>query len=202
MSFLSTDCTLTILSEEVLKDCEPFDCGSSDLNDFFLNDSQNYAKELLGKSYCFLLDKNPNVIVCAFTISNDSIKVSSLPNNRKSKLTKKIPHQKRMKSYPAVLIGRLGVNNTFKRKGLGDELLNFIKSWFIDPYNKTGCRFLVVDAYNEDIPIKYYQKNGFDFLFSTEDQEKAYSQSVERPLTTRLMYFDLIELSTTFTSKT
>ena len=52
--------------------------------------------------------------------------------------------------------------------------MDFIKSWFVEPYNKTGCRYLVVDAYNEDVPVAFYKKNGFDFMFSTEEQEKSY----------------------------
>lgn len=196
MGFLSEKCTFSLLSEEISQSCEPFDCGHTDLNDFFKNDSYNYSRELLGKSYCFLLDEKPNVIVCAFTISNDSIKTNFLPNSRKKKVSKKIPRPKHFRSYPAVLIGRLGVNQAYKRNGIGRELLDFIKSWFIDPNNKTGCRFIVVDAYNEDVPLQYYSNNQFEFLFSTEDQEIEYTGlPQDAMLTTRLMYFDLIVLS-------
>ena len=74
--------------------------------------------------------------------------------------------------------------------------MDFIKSWFIDSNSKTGCRFLVVDAYNEPNPIQYYKKNDFEFLFSTEEQEKEYmGKSIDEILKTRLMYFDLIVLA-------
>ena len=33
---------------------------------------------------------------------------------------------------------------------------------------------MVVDASNEDVPVAFYKKNGFDFMFSTEEQEKSY----------------------------
>ncbi len=56
--------------------------------------------------------------------------------------------------------------------------MDFIKFYFIDK-NKTGCRFIIVDAYQE--AIKFYQDNGFDFL-TLDDEEKD----------TRLMYFDLM----------
>jgi hypothetical protein len=170
------------------------------LNDFFANDVIDYSNELLGKSYCFILDRDPTVIVCAFTVSNDSIKTTSLPNSRKKRLIKWIPHQKQMRSYPAVLIGRLGVHKDYRSitgedQRTGKQLMDFIKAWFIDSKNKTGCRFIVVDSYNESNPLKYYSDNGFLFLFSSEEQEKEYS---ELPLTaklrTRLMYFDLIIL--------
>ena len=195
MGFLKDNCIFSLLSQELLESCNPFDCGHSDLNDFFINDSQNYSGQLLGKSYCFILDENPKEIVCAFTVSNDSIKMNPLPNNRRKKVNKEIPRDKQFKSYPAVLIGRLGVSSKFKRNGIGSELMDFIKFWFIDSENKTGCRFVVVDSYNEEIPLSYYQRNAFQFLLSSEEQEKEYMGLTENhELKTRLMYFDLIEL--------
>ncbi len=196
MGFLAEKCTFSVFDQEILDTSYPFNCGHADLNDFFANDSVNYSRELLGKSYCFRLDEKPEIVVCAFTISNDSIKANTLPNNRKKKVSKKIPRQKHFKSYPAVLIGRLGVNTDYKRLGLGRELMDFIKAWFIDTNNKTGCRFVVVDSYNEEEPLVYYQKNDFEFLFSTEEQEKQYmGLDKDDELKTRLMYFDLIVLS-------
>ena len=172
-----------------------FDCGNQDLNDFFANDCFNYANQLIGKTYCFTLDDNPSEIVCMFTVSNDSIKANTLPNSRRKKVTKNIPQEKRMRSYPSVLIGRLGVSVDFKKRGIGKELINFIKTWFIDDNNKTGCRFLVVDSYNEAIPLNYYKSNGFIPLFSTEEQEKEYmGLGMNDILKTRLLYFDLILL--------
>jgi GNAT superfamily N-acetyltransferase len=196
VNFLNDKCTLSIFNQEILSTCEFFDCGHQDLNDFFQNEALNYSKELLGKSYCFTLDEAPQIIVCAFTVSNDSIKANLLPNSRKKKVSGNIPRSKHFRSYPAVLIGRLGVNKAFSGKGIGKELMTFIKSWFIDAHNKTGCRFVVVDAYNEPGPLNFYLQNDFTFLFTTEAQEKEYTGlSPDRPLKTRLMYFDLIVLS-------
>ncbi len=150
MSFLFEKCTLHVYDKDVLKNSKAFDCGNDDLNGFFANDVINYTSELLGKSYCFKLDEDQTEIVAAFTISNDSIKTHTLPNSRKKKVIADIPRQKHMKSYPAVLIGRLGVNTNYRRiegeeKSIGDQLMDFIKSWFIDKSNKTGCRFIIVD---------------------------------------------------------
>lgn len=196
MAFLLNNCIFSPLDNSVLESCQVFSCGHEDLNDFFLNDSQNYSQQLLGKSYCFRLESDPSVIVCAFTIANDSIKANFLPGSRKRKIIANIPRQKQFRSYPAVLIGRLGVNENFKKKGIGCELMDFIKSWFIDPFNKTGCRFIVVDSYNELEPLNYYKKNSFELLFSTEEQERKYTSiPVDMDLKTRLMYFDLIDLS-------
>lgn len=201
MGFLLDKCTLKVYNQEILDNCHPFDCDNRDLNDFFATDVLNYTSELLGKSYCFTLDEDPKTIICAFTISNDSIKVTNLTNNRKKKVAKHIPHVKQMRTYPAVLIGRLGVNKDYRKvnneeQRLGDQLMDFIKSWFVDGANKTGCRFVVVDSYNEYKPLRYYKNNGFLELFSTEEQEKEFTGvSIDNKLETRLLYYDLILLS-------
>lgn len=195
MGFLLDKCSFSPLDEEVIGACRPFSCGNADLDDFFRHDAPLYSRQMLGKSYCFRLDEDPSVIVSAFTLSNDSIRVDMLPNSREKKVRKDIPHSKQMRRYPGVLIGRLGINVNFARQGIGSELMEFIKSWFIDAGNKTGCRFLIVDAYNEDIPLGYYQKNKFNFLFSSEEQEAVYTGfEKDTRLRTRLMYFDLASL--------
>ncbi|AEA43041.1 GNAT family N-acetyltransferase [Fluviicola taffensis] len=201
MAFLEDKCTLRVYNKEVLDNCQAFDCGNADLNDFFTNDVLNYTSELLGKSYCFTLDEDESVVVAAFTVANDSIKTFILPNARKKKVITSIPRQKQMKSYPAVMIGRLGVNKEFRKipsedKSIGDQLMDFIKSWFVDGSNKTGCRFVVVDSYNEIAPLKYYKRNGFTEMFSSEQQEKEVTGLFETAeLATRLLYFDLIVIS-------
>lgn len=100
-------CTFSVYNDGLAKVCKPFDCGHNDLNDFFQNDCINYSKELLGKTYCFTLDDDPTEIVCAFTISNDSIKTNLIPKSNKNKLNRKISQVKQKRSYPAVLIGCL-----------------------------------------------------------------------------------------------
>lgn len=201
MGFLLDNCTLKIYNQELIDSCNPFDCDHQDLNDFFTNDVDDYSSELLGKTYCFTLDEDPTIIVCAFTISNDSIKTTHLPNSRKKRVIKEIPRPKHMRSYPAVLIGRLGVHKAYRNiegeeERTGKQLMDFIKSWFIDGANKTGCRFIVVDSYNEIGPLKYYKRNEFIPLFSTEEQEKEFTGlPSEAEITTRLMFFDLIVLA-------
>ena len=121
------------------------------------------------------------------------VRVDHLPGSRKKKVNSSLPSAKRFRRYPAVLIGRLGVNINFADKGIGSELMDILKMWSILPDNKAACRFLAVDSYNQSRTIHYYQKNGFDFLFSTEEQE-ADNAAIDLPLTTRYMYFDLINV--------
>ncbi len=195
---LVEDCLFRPLSVESQEYINNFHCGNDDLDDFFHYDAPLYASELMGKSYCFVSSQEDvTKIVGAFTVANDSIKVYDLPKTSQNRLQRKIPNAKRMRSYPAVLIGRLGINSCFQGKGLhlGDQLLDFIKRWFLHPENKTGCRYIVVDAYNTPKIITFYIRNGFSFLYDNEAEEKSvFKISTNSLLRTRLMVFDLMPL--------
>lgn len=192
MSFLEDKCSLFPVVTP--KEMEGFTCGDYDLDEFFTNDCFDYSKELLGKTYCFKMDESPQTVVCAFTLANAGVRVSDLPNARKKKIESDIPHIKALKDYPAVLVARLGVSEDFRSLHIGSEILSYIKLWFLEPYNKTGCRFMIVDAYNEPATMAFYEHNGFTAVFSTEQQEKDYRHiTSDTPLSTRLMYYDLMK---------
>ena len=192
MGFLLDNCKVFSHTGEMLQQSRPFSCGDKDLDDFFLYDAVKYDRQLLGKSYCYRLKSDNSVVVCFFTLSNSSVEARSLPNSRKKKLTEHIPHEKSLSSYPATLIGRLGVNEEFHGKNIGSELIEFIGKWMLDPVYKTACRYLTVDAYNTGI-LKFYEANGFKTLFSSDVQEKEHiGLPQEKELKTRLMYLDLM----------
>jgi GNAT superfamily N-acetyltransferase len=138
MNFLLEKCSLFPLNNKILSQCQPFSCGDADLNDFFHNDVESFNVQLLGKSFCYRLDENPAIIICAFTLANSSIDGRNLPNNRKKKLTASIPHEKHLSSYPAMLIGRLGVHLDYRKKGIGSELIRFIRTIAVDGDNWSG----------------------------------------------------------------
>ena len=181
-------------TEEVADYCDPFCCGDEDLDEFFSQDVFLYEEELLGKTYCWVNKSNQRQIVAIATLSYDGIKTYTLDNPSRNAFQRKIPHQKRHRSYPAVLIGRLGVNKSFQGQGLnvGTQLMNALKYWFVDENNKAACRYMLVDAYNKDTTLHYYHKNGFKPLYKTEESEKdAFGISVDDELRSRVMFFDL-----------
>lgn len=93
------------------------------------------------------------------------------------------------------MIGRLGVAKEFQGTddSIGSQAIDYIISWFLLPDNKTGCRFIVVDAYNKENVLRFYGKNGFKFLYSTEELEKdANHIPLEDHLESRMMYLDLL----------
>lgn len=161
-----------------------FDCGHKDLNGFLLDDACNHAHELLAVTYLF---KKDNRTIAFFSVSNDTIRIEKI--KLIPALVERIPKEKRYKNLPAVKIARLGVHKDYKRQTLGTQLLDYIKVWFVKD-NKTGCRYITVDAYNEPGVLSFYEKNGFN-CFSDKDKNKK----------ARHMYFDLKPFYDTITQQ-
>jgi len=66
--------------------------------------------------------------------------------------------------YPAVKIGRLAVSENYAHQGIGEQILQYVKALFAFG-NRSGCRFLTVDAYAD--AVSFYENKG-DFKFFTE----------------------------------
>ena len=162
-----------------------FDCGDADLNDFILNESGFYRQALLAVTYVFeaVDDENHEHIAAYFSLANDRVSMSDFPDKTAFNRFRKhrFVNEKRLKSYPAAKICRLAINQELKGQHIGQFLINFIKSYFLAD-NKTGCRFLTVDAYAAAIPFYFKQK----FVPLTVEDERA---------ATRLLYFDLNDIA-------
>jgi len=122
-----------------------------------------------------------NETVAFFSGSQDALSLNdkTLSKTEWNRVRRTYPNRKRLTKLPAVKIGRLGVHTKYQKSGIGTQLLDTIKFLFIDN-NKTGCRYITVDAYNNEKTIPFYRKNGFNFLTESDSGD-----------TTRLMYFDL-----------
>lgn len=191
---LVTEATRLPYTEEVASYCMPFSCDDKDLDDFFARDAIFYDTELLGKTYAWVHSENTRQILGLVTIANDSVKSQYIAKSAKNRLQRSVPNAKRGINFPAVLIGRLGVSSECRGKGMkiGSQIIDFIKDWFRSEDNKTGCRFIVVDAYNNEKTLNFYEKNGFKLLYKTEQEERAFLDlKPEEPLETRFMFFDL-----------
>ena len=160
-----------------------FNCGEkySDLNDFIINDAPYYRKELLAVSYVI---EDSDTISAYFSLANDRIGIEDFEsNNIFNRFRKKtFLNSKRIKHYPAVKLCRLGVSVERQSSGLGSLILDAIKWYFLDD-NKTGCRYITVDAHRDAVP--FYLKNGFKILTESEDSPND---------RTCLMYYDLMAL--------
>ena len=165
----------------------PFDCGDQDLNEFLSCDAILYSRQLLAVTYC--LDRKDETILY-FALSNDKLAAIEVEKSFWRKIKNSFPHEKHRKDYPAVKIGRFAVNSKYQNTAehWGTEALNFIKQWMVSD-NKTGCRFITVDAYKQAVPF-------YHFFFMCSEEEKRYNQELNNPdsESTFSMYYDLLRL--------
>ena len=165
------------------KAVERFDCGDWDLNDFILNHAADFQKYLIAVTYACVDVDDASKVYAYCSLANDKVAITDFKDKAEfNRFRKKrgFPNEKRLKSYPAVKLCRLGVDVTAKGNLIGSGMLDYIKWMFVNE-NKTGCRFLTVDAYLNAVP--FYEKNGFRFM-NAEDNDPH----------TRLMYYDLMNL--------
>lgn len=160
-----------------------FSCDDEDLDDFIINDAPLYREALLAVTYIIerISDKK---VVGYFSLANDRIAIKDFPSNNEFNRFRRhrFVNEKRLTNYPSVKLCRFALNNEVKGKHIGSFLLDFMKRYFVSD-NKTGCRFMTVDAYRSAEP--FYKKNGFLYLSNAD---------IEKP--TRLMFYDLINLDT------
>jgi predicted GNAT family N-acyltransferase len=173
MDFDLTGIRLFRLTPELI--FKEFDCDDADLNDFFLNSAKHFSKQLLAVTYVLESEKD---IIAFFSISNDRISLQDIKNPIQwEEFQSSFPEGKHLRSYPAIKIGRLAVNNKYKGKGYGKSIIDYLIDSFTTN-NKTGCRFITVDAYKQS--LSFYESTHFKYL-TEKDVNKD----------TRLMYLDL-----------
>jgi predicted GNAT family N-acyltransferase len=172
------DFTHVVLSVDY--DIKQFKCKDDDLNSFLLDDAKGYLLSKMAVTYLFE-DNISNKTVAYYSLLNDKITFDPERKSFWNKLNRKGANKKRRKDYPAIKIGRLAINQGYIGNGLGSEILTMIKYMFANQ-NRTGCRFITVDAYSDVTP--FYLKCGFDFL-TDKDINDA----------TRSMYFDLMSFA-------
>ena len=149
--------------------CITFDCGDDDINDYFRKDVCWHKEELICHPYALYQVTEPDFHLAFLDFCNDSIKLKYL----KETIDPKIHYQ----DLPAVKLTRIGVVKDFRNKNVGTQAMNMVKEFFKTD-NRTGCRFITVDA-NQGA-IGFYEKNGFALL-TDKDKNKD----------SRAMYFDL-----------
>lgn len=103
---------------------------------------------------CFVALDDARKIAGYYTLAATSVALDGLP----AKIAKRLP---RYQAVPAVLIGRLAVDETYRRRGVGSSLI-------VDAVMRTnrsgvGVFALVVDAKDDDA-CAFYEANGFALL--------------------------------------
>lgn len=129
---------------------ETFHSRSDALNSYFHRYVSQDEKKNLTK--CFtLIDRQQAKIIGFYTLSASVVSVTNIP---KDKLKREI----RYPDIPAVLIGRLAIDEQFEGQGYGKFLIADaiarVKS------SNLGVAVLVVDA-KDDAAVSFYQRLGF-----------------------------------------
>jgi GNAT superfamily N-acetyltransferase len=138
-----------------------FDCGKELLNNYLKNQAGQDIKRKLSACFVFA-EKETNCIQGYYTLSNNSIPLSSFPES----IRKKLPQS--YNSIPATLLGRLAIDKNWQGKGLGKILLlDALKRSYIIS-QEIGSYAVVVDPIDREAEL-FYEK--YDFI-KLPDSEK------------------------------
>ena len=148
---------------------ESFDCGDPDLNDFILNIANLYREELLATTYV-VQDYKTGKTLAFFSLATDKVSMSEFESKAEFNRFRKhrFVNAKRLKSYPAVKLCRIGVDLSARGLHLGSRLLDLVKMMCVEDM-KFGCRFLTVDAYIDR--ISFYKNNDFGEMTTADEQD-------------------------------
>lgn len=131
-----------------------FDCGNELLNNYLKNQAGQDIKRKLSACFVFA-DKETNVIQGYYTLSSNSIPISSLPD----KIRLKLPQA--YQSIPTTLLGRLAIDKNHQGKGMGKILLIDALKRSYEISKEIGSFAVVVDPIDESAE-KFYKK--YDFI--------------------------------------
>ena len=130
-----------------------FDCGKELLTNYLKTQAGQDMKRKL--SACFVLSKNGTEIQGYYTLSNNSISLSSFPVH----LQKKLP--KSYNSIPTTLLGRLAIDKKYQGQGIGKILLIDALKRSYELSKEIGSFAVVVDPIDEEAE-NFYTK--YDFI--------------------------------------
>lgn len=131
-----------------------FDCGNESLNVYLkLQAGQDVKRKLAA---CFVLSENQtHTILGYYTLSNNSIPLSSFPEQ----IRKKFP--KTYTSIPTTLLGRLAIDKSQQGKGMGRILLVDALKRSYEISHEIGSFAVVVDPIDLEAE-SFYEK--YDFI--------------------------------------
>ena len=131
-------------------DREGFDCGHPLLNGYL----HSYALQDMKRRVCriYVLNSPESTIKGFYTLSATSLCFESIPDDLKKRLPKY--------PLPAVLIGRLAVDQKFQKQGLGRHLLMDALYRIVLAEESIGIYAAAVDAKDEQARA-FYERYGF-----------------------------------------
>ncbi len=136
---------------------EHFSCGKDSLDSYLKKQVNQDIKRKL--SACFVLEGDNNTIKGYYTLSNDSVPLSIVPE----KIKKKIPAS--YTNLPTTLLGRLAVDTRFHGQKFGELLLMdaLYRCYLLS--GEIGSMAVIVDPLDDEAAA-FYEQYGFILLDS------------------------------------
>ncbi|MDE6239310.1 MAG: GNAT family N-acetyltransferase, partial [Muribaculaceae bacterium] len=110
------------------------------MTEFLFEDAKHFQRELMAVTYLLEYIEH-NRTAAYFSLLADKITFNPDEKGIWNRLNRNIPNSKRRRSYPAVKIGRLAVNEEYSGEGVGTFILDNIKYAFSN-VRRLGCRFI------------------------------------------------------------
>lgn len=120
-----------------------------EIHKFYYEDLKRYQENKLS-TVRFI--KSKGIIVGYFTVSMNAIELDKLGKDEKVKGTTP-------KKYPAMLIGRMGIDKKYRCKGIGSEICLFCRGLAIETSHKVACRYVILHTTEDKAP--FYKNSGF-----------------------------------------
>lgn len=120
-----------------------------EINRFFHNDLEKYHNN---KITTVRLVRINGKIIGYFTVSMNAIELNILSRDEKVSGTS-------TKKYPAILLGRMGIDKKFRRKGVGRSICKFCQGLADVVSESVACRYIMLHTTLNK--VQFYQKLGF-----------------------------------------
>lgn len=151
------------------------------IDDFIHNKAKLYRKNNLSTIYAVRYEGE---IIAFFTTSMGAISVEKL--SKEDTVTGYTP-----KSYPAMLLGNMGVDSKFQKQSVGKAICNFCLGLAQDTNQRVACA--VVCLQTDKSRLKYYEeKCGFKYSKKQDLEKKVwvYRKILDPPTFTHLVTED------------
>lgn len=126
---------------------EAFNCGDAALNEFLHRFARQTHDQGGAKTFLAVRDDDPTVVLGFYSLSPGSVKFSSAP----AVITRGLARH----DVPVFRLGRLAVDQSMQRKGLGGQLLLCAGRRCIHAAQEVGGVALLIDAKNEGVAQWY-----------------------------------------------
>jgi len=130
---------------------EGFSCGKAPLDDFLKTRAGQYERKGVGRTFIAVLHPSKRALGY-YTLAAGSIPFAHLPKPRAKKLPKH--------PVPVILLGRLAVDQSARRRGLGEYLLFDAFERCLAAAEEVGAYAVEVQAIDEEAQ-RFYKKYGF-----------------------------------------